>query len=189
MQICNYENYDVLHPDAQPGGLGSASAQVPLSLLFRSLLLPTSSCRSKVSRSGSFCFSSLGFRVKSSRLSCMLSSLGLYISPPVLHLGLEAGFLLHLPELQVLKDSPLCLQELVAALDALQQLSLMVGVQVPGLPPLQILQRGLGLLPQRPRPHHRPSVPLPQRGLLVPQLPQQLVQLAASSCFLSASPP
>ena len=62
-------------------------------------------------------------------------------------------------------------------------------VQVPGLPPLQILQRGLGLLPQRLRPHHRPSVPLPQLRLLVPQLPQQLVQLAASSCFLSASPP
>merc|ERR1712155_126907 len=101
----------------------AASAQVPLSLLFRSLLLPTSSCRSKVSRSGSFCFSSFGFRVKSSRLPCMLSSLGLYISPPVLHLGLEAGFLLHLPGLQ----------DLVAALDALQQLSLMVGVQVPGL--------------------------------------------------------
>ena len=99
----------------------------------------------------------------------MLSSLGL-------HLGLEAGFLLHLPELQVLEDSPLCLQELVAALDALQQLSLLVSVQVPDLPPLQILQRGLGLLPQRPRPrpNHLPSVPLPQLRLPVPQLPQQL---------------
>ena len=110
---------------------------------------------------------------------CIISSLGLYISPTVLHLGLEAGFLLHLPDLKVLKEYPLCLQELVAALDALQQLSLLIGVKVPGLPQLQILQRGLCLIPPCPRPHHLPSVPLPQLRLLVPQLPQQLVQLVS----------
>ena len=166
----------------------------PLSSLFRSLLLPTSSCRSKVSRSGSFSFSSSGLRVNSSRVPCMLSSsplciissLGLYISPSVLHLGLEAGFLLHLPDLKVLKEYPLCLQELVAALDALQQLGLLVGVQVPGLPPLQLLQRRLRLLQPRPGPRHLlavPPAPLPQLPrqlrLLVPQLPQQLVQLVS----------
>ena len=45
------------------------------------------------------------------------------------------------------------------------------------LSPRQILQLGLSHLPPRDRPHHLPSVPLPQLPLLVSQLPQQLAQL------------
>ena len=95
MQICNYENYDVLHPDAQPG---AAVLAVPLAPAAHQQLPQLSL------EVGELLLLQLG-------LVCDLRPPALQLpavrhrQTRVLHLthrhlhGLKAGLLLHLPEL------------------------------------------------------------------------------------------